>query len=108
MTKRKLDPQIQEWAGAAFKGLIVCIFGMFTFFVNQLNGSLTSLTAQLKNMEGHQIETDKRVAAIEVSREINLEAYKKVVSDVQDMKTQMVQNTMRLQTIADFVAKHYK
>jgi hypothetical protein len=102
------DEQFKEWLTAGFKGLVVCIFSMFTFFVSQLNTSIGSLTAQLRAMEDHQIQTDKRVAAIEVSREINMEAYKKVVGDVQEMKVQMVQNTMRLQTVAEFVSKHIK
>lgn len=108
VSKLTRDGEFQEWAGAAFKGLVVCIFSMFTFFVSQLNSSLALLTSQLRTMEAHQVETDKHVAAIEISREINMESYKKVVSDVQDMKTQIVQNTMRLQTVADFVAKRYK
>lgn len=102
------DAKFQEWIWNVFKALSFLVFSMFTFYVAQLNSSITSLTAQLRVMENHQVDTDKRVLAIEVSRDINMESYKKVVSDVQDMKTQMVQNTMRLQTIADFVAKHYK
>lgn len=97
-----------EWLGNAFKGLVICIFSMFTFFVSQLNTSISSLTAQLKTMELHQVEIDKRVAAIEISREINMSGYSKLIQDVQDMKATALQNTMRLQTISDFVSKHFK
>lgn len=108
MPPKKEATQVQDWVNSAFKGLVICIFSMFTFFVNQLNGSINSLTTQLKSMESHQVESDKRIAAIEVSREINMASYQKLVSDVSEMKQSMIQNTMRLQTISDFVSKHFK
>lgn len=112
MPKKSSDPQVQEWLSAGFKGLVITVFTIATAAVNQLSNNISSLTSQLKTMEAHQIDTDKRVAAIEVSREINLEAYKKVVSDVsksvldiQEVKNQLNVVSLRVQTIADFVAR---
>lgn len=102
--KAKKD-DLTDWLAIAFKSMIFVLFTVFTFFVNQLNGSIASLTAQLKVMEFHQIETDKRVLAIEVSREGAVRQYEKLISDVSELKTSVTQLTMRTQTIADFIVK---
>lgn len=122
MTKPK-DSLLQDWLGAAFKSLIVCVVSMGVFVFNNLNKnvemtfgalnkSIDSLNDQLKVMETEQVkfraETDKRVSAIEVARQINMAGYEKLLNDVQEMKASMIQNTMRLNTIAEFVAKRSK
>lgn len=118
MAKPK-ETSIQEWIGAGFKSLIVCVISLGVFVFNNLNqnvetsfGALNknieALTSQLKTMEGHQVETDKRVSAIEVAREINGAGYQKLLSDVADLKSGQLQNSMRLQTLGDFMAKHFK
>lgn len=108
MPPKSNDNQIQEWVNTGFKSLAFCVFTMFTFFVNQLNNNIDGLTKTLKSMEDHQVESDKRIAEIETSRKISMVGYDKLVSDVGEMKASMIQNTMRLQTISDFVAKHIK
>lgn len=101
-------PDFQSLLGAGFKSLVFVVFSLFTFFVNQLNGTIASLTSQLKTMEIHQIDTDKRVSAIEVAREINTTSFQKALQDIQEMKATLIQNTMRVQTISDFVVKNLK
>lgn len=93
---------------ALIRGLGVVLFAVATYFMSQLNGSISDLTKQLRVMEIHQIEADKRIATIETSREINMQSYTKLLSDVQDMKTTMIQNTMRTQTISDFISSNFK
>lgn len=104
----KPKDQVQEWLSAGFKSLVFCVFTMFTFFVSQLNTSISSLTVQLRSMEAHQVDSDKRIAAIEIARENTMGQYTQVVKDVAEMKTSLVQNTMRLQNLAEFVTKHFK
>jgi hypothetical protein len=108
-------PTFDTWFGDAFKGLVFVVFALFSFFVHQLNGNISALTDQLKTMEAHQVKTDERVLQIEVSRQVNMEEYKKVVGDVQksmqdiqDIKNNVGQMTIRIQTLADFVAKRSK
>lgn len=98
---------LQEWIGNGIKSLVFCVFAMFTFFVHQLNDSIGKLTEQLHTIEAHQIEADKRIAAIEVSRQVSMVGYEKLQSDVQDMKTQLIQMVARTQTIADFIATNF-
>lgn len=116
---QKQNTAIQEWVNTILKSLAVALISLGVFvFTNlnrnveqsffALNETIKGLTTQLKAMETHQIDTDKRVAAIEVAREINMSGYQKLISDVQEMKNTMLQNTMRLQTISDFVSKHFK
>lgn len=117
--KPKEESEVVKWGLAALKWLAGVICGLLVYFANQttatitasvnlLNVSITSLTTQLKAMELHQIEADKRIAEIETSRKINMVGYDQVVRDVQEMKTTLIQNTMRLQTVSDFVSKHFK
>lgn len=108
MTKSLLSAGFEEWVSSAVKGLFICIFSMFTFFASQLSSNIAVLTTQFTSM-------DKRISAIEISREVTMEAYKKVVSDVeksrtdiQDLKSELAQLGMRIQTVADVVAKHLK
>ncbi len=99
-------PVTQDWVDTGIKSLVFCVFTMFTFFVHQLNDSIAKLTEELHTIEVHQIEIDKRVLEIEVSRKISIAGYEKVVQDVQDLKTQMVQLVARTQTIADFISNN--
>lgn len=105
MPKKRED--LQEWLSAGFKALIVSVVSMGVFVFNNLNknvetsfgalnDNIKNLTSQLKAMEDHQVETDKRVSAIEVAREINTAGYQKLLSDVQEMKINLalVQNTI--------------
>lgn len=108
MGKKPEITNFLEMAGTVFKGLVLVIFSMFTFFVNQLNNNIASLTMQLKETELHQVESDKRIAAIEIARDTTMKGYDRLLSDFAEMKIQMTQNTMRLQTVADFVSKHVK
>lgn len=107
----KKNDSFQEWLGTVLKSLTVCLvsLGVYVFNTNfsSLNGNLKELTQQLKTMEQHQVETDKRVAAIEVSREINMAGYQKVLQDITEMKQGVVNLTLRIQTIADFVANNF-
>lgn len=105
-TKQK--DAVQEWISNGIKYLAVCVISMGVYVFNNLNKTLEQMNVQLRVMEAHQIETDKRVAAIEVSREINMASYQKMVADVSEMKQSMIQITMRVQTIAEFVAKRGK
>lgn len=98
----------QSWLDTAIKSLAFCVFTMFTFFVNQLNSNIKDLTTQLRSLELHQVEEDKRISVIEVSREINMAGYQKLIADVADMKLQLTQMMARQQTISDFVSKHVK
>lgn len=91
-----------------FKAAGFCIFSMFTFFVNNLNSNIKDMTAELRVMEEHQVKSDERIAEIEVSRKVGMADYEKVRSDVLDMKTTLIQLSMRVQTIADVVSKHWK
>lgn len=104
--------EIQEWLGTGFKAVLGALLVIATYVFNNSSSNLTKsielLTAQLRAMEMHQIDTDKRVAAIEVSREINLSSFQKIQTDVQDTKTNVLQLTMRLQTISDFISRHFK
>lgn len=104
----KQKDTLQEWISNSIKYLAVCVISMGVYVFNNLNDTLKQMNVQLRVMEAHQIETDKRVAAIEVSREINMSSYQKLISDVSDMKQSMVQLTVRVQTIADFMAKRVK
>lgn len=110
---------IQEWVSAGFKSLIVCVISMGVFVFNSnskntesafviLNQTLKELNLQLKTMESHQVETDKRVQAIEVARELNQTSYQKLITDVGDLKMQVTQLTMRIQTMSDFIVKRVK
>lgn len=102
---------MQDWLSAGFKALLSAVIAIGVYVFNSNSQSLTKsielLTTQLRTMEQHQIETDKRVLAIEVSREINQSGYQKVVSDVQDMKATVLQLNVRMQTVSDFIAKHF-
>jgi hypothetical protein len=99
---------LNEWISTGFKYLVVCIVSMGLFVFNNFSKSVDGLTVQLRAMEQHQVDTDRRVAAIEVSREVNMSSYSKLVQDVQEMKASLMQVTMRLQSISEFVAKHFK
>lgn len=94
-----------EWVLRGF-GFVLLAFA--TFFLNQLNRSIDSLTGELKAIETHSIETDKRLLAIEVSRQVTSPSYEKVVADVQEMKMQVAQMNVRSQTISDFISKKFE
>lgn len=104
----KTKEATQEWIDNGIKSLAFCVFAMFTFFVNQLNGNISKLTEQLRLLEVHQVDSDKRIAEIEISRKVSLVGYEKIVQDVQDLKLQMTQLVARTQTIADFVSTNFK
>lgn len=102
---KKIDAQ--GWVDNGIKSLVFCVFAMFTFFVHQLNDNIAKLTEQLHAIEIHQVESDKRIVAIEVSRQVNMVTYEKVIQDVTDMKTQLTQLVARMQTMADFVSNNF-
>lgn len=99
---------MQDWINVGFKSLVFAVFSLFTFFVSQLNSSITGLTSEIRIMEAHQTDSDKRILAIEVSRDSNGPAYQKLLGDVSDLKTSMIEVRMRQQTISDFVVKNLR
>lgn len=97
--------QMHEWFGDALRGLVICIVSLCTYFVSQLGRNIEGLTTQLKVMEVHQVEADKRIQAIEVNRDSKVKDLDKMATDVQEMKLQISQMSMRVQIIADVMSK---
>lgn len=115
---RKLEPIAQEWLNSGFKALLVAVISIGIYVFNSfnknvdlsfgaLNETIKGLTAQLKIMENHQVETDKRVLAIEVSREISMTGYQALQKTVTETSQNVIQLNMRVQTIADFMASSF-
>lgn len=90
------------------KPLAIVVFAMFSFFVHQLNDNIKGLSDEIHLVSSRQVKDEERIQAIEVARQITMPGYEKLQSDVQDMKTQLIQLVARTQTIADFVANNYK
>lgn len=96
MAKKNTD--LQTWFEAAFRAVIVVTISLVAHTYNQLNGTMSELGATLRAIE-------LRVASIEVDRSNVKERYASVLTDIQELKLQISQLTIRTQTLADFIAK---
>lgn len=106
--KSNVEPQLQQWLAEGFKYAVLCIVSLSTFYLSQFNKNLEGLTAQLKVMQEQQNADRERIKVIEVSRTENMDSYKRLLNDFSDMKTMVVQLTMRVQTMGEVIAKHWK
>lgn len=92
---------VQDWLTSAIRCLAFVVFTMFTFFVNQLNSNISSLTTELKAIETHIVKSDERISAIEVSRADGRDTYKKLIVDFDEIKSQTLLNTTNIQVIKE-------
>lgn len=100
MRKGKTDP-VQKWIEAGFRGLMVCVCGLIVFSYQELNTTMKELTTVTRAIE-------LRVTTIEAERAMNKDGYKLLQQDVQNAKVDLSQLTVRVQTLADFVANTFK
>lgn len=89
---------LEDWVNSGLKGLAVVTCGLVAYSYQELNGTMRELTSVTRAIE-------LRVTAMEADRNAKLEQYKTTLSDVQDLKVQMSQVAIRIQTLADFVAR---
>lgn len=115
---KRLEPIAQEWMAQGFKGLLTAVIaiGVWVFNSNSssLSKSIEGLTIQLREMETHQIKSDERILEIETSRKIGAANYEKVLQEFQDtrnqlldVKVQVTQLGVRMQTMSDFIVSNF-
>lgn len=97
---QKPSAALQDWIDTVLKSVTIALISLGCFVFNNLNNGL-------KDMAAHQVDSDKRILAIEVSRDTRMASYDRLLQDVSEMKQTMVQLTMRIQTIADFMASSF-
>lgn len=109
---QNIEPIAQEWLNSGFKGLLIALLsiGVYVFNSNStsLSHAIEELTTELRVVQANQIKTNEKVQAIEVSRAASIPGYEKLQSEVQDIKTQVIQIVARQQTLADFVVGNSK
>lgn len=79
MTKKKPELQLSMWIEWAFKVAINGIASLAIYFTAQLSSTV-------KDIQAHQVETDKRVTAIESSRETNMPRYLSLETEFQNVR----------------------
>lgn len=94
----KKASSLEEWVNSGLKGLAVVTCALVAYSYRQLDGTMRELTSVTRAIE-------LRVNSIEADRNAKLDQFKTIVTDVQELKVQMSQVTIRIQTLADFVAR---
>lgn len=89
-------PTEESWTEWGFRALII---GVIVYYNAQLNASLSGLTIAITALQAHLNETDKKVLAIEVSREVNREGYKKLLDDFDVIRMQVNTNSLQIQEL---------
>lgn len=88
------------------RSLGFAVLTLATFFVNQLNNNIASLTAQLRAMAEHQIKADERIAAIEISRTGGMKQFDLMLTEFENMKILIRSNTSQVDQFKDILNRH--
>lgn len=87
----------EDWLTWCFRSLIGCFCALICFYSNQMSSGLTTVSA-------HLIESDKRIAAIEVSRNENMGRYQKSLDQIQEMQKDILEIRIKLGSIEQSLA----
>lgn len=89
-----------DWFVWAFRSMVGLIGAMVLFYANQtvsqLTVSIDELTKTVRSMSEHLIDSDRRIAAIEVSRSENMSRYYKALDQVDQLVRDMDANKSRI------------
>lgn len=104
--KRNTSIDIAEWASWVVKVMSGLLMGAVSFYTSQLNTSIGVLNSSLKAIELHVTEHDKKILAIEVSRENGMKTYERMQNDFELIKAQTITNSVKLDELVQ--SYHHK
>lgn len=105
---KRVEFDLQEWRHWLVKGVIGLLFWFGNNSLSALNTSIKDLGLVLNSIQVHQIETDKRIAAVETAREANLPRYLRMEQDFEVMKQDIAVNKAHVEEIFSFLGRRVR